>query len=452
MTNASIGNGVTTIGNEAFLNCDKLAKVRIGDDVKTIGYRAFYNCTDLIDINLTDRISTFGDLYGVSETFRGCIKLTSVVLGRRVSEMGSSVFVNCTGLKKVDIHEGCSLIGKTCFNGCTNLEAINIPESVTIVDESAFKGCTNMKTAIIGDGVITIGMTAFENCEALESATLGRNLKTVGYRAFNGCTSLKEISIPDYVTTFADLYGVGQQFYGCKNLAKVTLGKRITNMGSEAFASCTNIQQIIINDGCSNIASKCFNGCNAIQTITNYCVELPKTASDAFSSYTAALYVPEASLNLYKTTEPWSKFGTIGTIESGVPEPQNGKVATPTIAYNMGKIQFACETEGAEFVSEVKVDDAQKSNSAEITLTQVYVITVYATASGKESSDVATAKIGWRNGTPFMEGFDSVTLEDGPVKGDVNEDGTVDVADISNIISIMAENARLQLEYEKETE
>lgn len=117
-------------------------------------------------------------------------------------------------------------------------------------------------------------------------------------------------------------------------------------------------------------------------------------------------------------------------------------MATPTIAYELGKIVFASDTEGAEFVSEVRVDDAQKSNSAEITLSQLYIITVYATADGMDNSDVATARIGWRNGTPVMEGFESVTLEKDGSKGDVNSDGTVDVADIATIIDIMAASAR----------
>ena len=114
-----------------------------------------------------------------------------------------------------------------------------------------------------------------------------------------------------------------------------------------------------------------------------------------------------------------------------------------SITYNKGKILFASDTEGAEFVSEVRVDDAQKSNSAEFSLTQTYIITVYATATGMDNSDVATAKIVWRNGTPTMEGFANVTLQDGPIKGDVNEDGTVNVADIANVIDIMAASSRL---------
>ena len=68
----------------------------------------------------------------------------------------------------------------------------------------------------------------------------------------------------------------------------------------------------------------------------------------------------------------------------------------------------------------------------------VTTITVYATREGYDDSDVATATIGWRNGTPILEGFSSIKLEGIETNGDVNGDGTVDVADIATIISIMA--------------
>lgn len=69
-----------------------------------------------------------------------------------------------------------------------------------------------------------------------------------------------------------------------------------------------------------------------------------------------------------------------------------------------------------------------------------YEISVYATHEGYNDSDVVTATITWRNGKPIMQGFSSITLKAGDPKGDMNGDGTVDVADIATIISIMAGN------------
>ena len=136
----------------------------------------------------------------------------------------------------------------------------------------------------------------------------------------------------------------------------------------------------------------------------------------------------------------YTEDGFFATVESGT---AHEKCATPTIAYDMGKLIFSCATQGVTFVSEVHTGSASRSTDSEVSLAPtVTTITVYAIKEGCDDSDVATATIRWRNGSPVMEGFSSVTLEEDESRGDVNCDGTVDVADISTIIDIMAARAR----------
>ena len=118
--------------------------------------------------------------------------------------------------------------------------------------------------------------------------------------------------------------------------------------------------------------------------------------------------------------------------------PAYNKCATPTIAYDKGKLVFSCETEGAECVYEIKCTDAGGGRGGEVSLARLYEIHVHATLDGYEDSDEAVATIGWRNGQPVMEGFSSVTMEARDGNADVNGDGKVDVADIATIISVMA--------------
>ena len=58
---------------------------------------------------------------------------------------------------------------------------------------------------------------------------------------------------------------------------------------------------------------------------------------------------------------------------------------------------FVCDTEGVEFVSEIKDADIKKFYDDRITLTATYEISVYATKAGYENSDVATATLVWSN-------------------------------------------------------
>ena len=123
---------------------------------------------------------------------------------------------------------------------------------------------------------------------------------------------------------------------------------------------------------------------------------------------------------------------------TGTPVETNDKCATPTIAYDNGRLLFDCGTEGAECVYEIKCADVGSGRGGEVALGQTYEIRVHATLDGWQDSDVAVATIGWRNGRPVMEGFSSVTMDAGDGNADVNRDGTVDVADIASVIAVMA--------------
>ena len=112
------------------------------------------------------------------------------------------------------------------------------------------------------------------------------------------------------------------------------------------------------------------------------------------------------------------------------------KCATPTISYENGRIRFACETEGVKFVSKVSAANAVESEAEEVALGTVYTVSVYAVAEGYADSDTVTATLTWSAGKMTGENIDMKT--DDHTEGDVNKDGTVDVADISAVISIMA--------------
>ena len=135
------------------------------------------------------------------------------------------------------------------------------------------------------------------------------------------------------------------------------------------------------------------------------------------------LHVPAASIETYRSMEPWILFKAIVPLEDGdIPTIQ--KCATPEISYADGKVSLSCETEGVELISEVTVADAKKYYDSEFTLSQTYKITVYATKAGYENSDVATREIVIENGQTALF-------------GDLNKDGKVNVADhvkLSDII------------------
>ena len=197
----------------------------------------------------------------------------------------------------------------------------------------------------------------------------------IGQGAFYGCSGLTSVIIPSSVTS---IYGYA--FYGCSSLTSVTIGSGVKQIGSRAFADCQKLTDV-----------------------TCLAKTVPSTYSNAFeNSYpeNMTLHVPAASINSYKTTDPWSKFGKIVSIEGGS-EPSTPKCGTPTISYADGTLTFGSDTEGVEFISDITDNDIKKHYDATITLEAAYHISVYATKPGYENSDTAEATLYWvkANGT-----------------------------------------------------
>ena len=151
-----------------------------------------------------------------------------------------------------------------------------------------------------------------------------------------------------------------------------------------------------IGSGVNWIFQQVFAGCKELKDV--YCLadNVPSTKTDAFKDsypeYTT-LHVPANSLNAYKNTAPWSSFGKIVCLDDSGTETK--KCATPAISYGGKKLTFNCETEGAEYVYEIKDADVKKGYDSEVSLSATYEISVYATKAGYENSDMATATLVW---------------------------------------------------------
>lgn len=115
----SSGNDVTSIGQSAFQNCNRLTSVTIPDSVTSIGNYTFFYCTGLTSITIPDSVTSIG-----KETFKGCSGLTSVEIPNSVTSIRDGVFYNCIGLTSVTIGNGVESIGKLTFSGCNRLTSV----------------------------------------------------------------------------------------------------------------------------------------------------------------------------------------------------------------------------------------------------------------------------------------------------------------------------------------
>ncbi len=136
ITAVTVPSSVTHIGEFAFYDCDKLAKVTLADSVATIGLGAFSNCNALTSITLPKNLAEISD-----QLFWDCSVLAEVVFPEALKVIGEGAFYNCDALTSVVIPAGVTEVKKTAFYGCDSLTSVTVPESVKTIGEAAFAGC-----------------------------------------------------------------------------------------------------------------------------------------------------------------------------------------------------------------------------------------------------------------------------------------------------------------------
>ena len=208
-----IEDGVTSIRNSAFYDCNSLTSITIPNSVTSIGAYAFSNCYYLTNITIPNSVTSIENY-----AFRSCSSLTSITIPDSVTSIGELAFYSCDSLTSITISNSVTSIGERAFAYCSRLTSITIPDSVTSIGEAAFAGCSSLTSITIPDSVTSIGEYAFQSCSSLTSITIPDSVTSIGAYAFSDCWDLTSITIPDSVTTIGE-----SAFNACSSLTTISL-------------------------------------------------------------------------------------------------------------------------------------------------------------------------------------------------------------------------------------
>ena len=242
-----IPEGVTEIGEEAFLKCKSLSSVEFGGTVAQ--WEAVKGKLELLEyvpaktVKCSDGEWQKPVVFVENGVLVACLdkSATSVTIPECVTEIGQEAFSDCSSLTSVVIPESVTEIGYWAFYGCSSLSSVEfggtvaqwevvkgklnllgyVPaktvkctdsewqKPVVFVEDGVLAKCLDESatSVTIPEGVTEIGNSAFRGCKSLSSVVIGEGVTKIGWGAFDGCESLSSVEFGGTVAQWEAVKG-----------------------------------------------------------------------------------------------------------------------------------------------------------------------------------------------------------------------------------------------------
>ena len=268
LANITIGKALKTINSSAFENCKMGINVYITDIAAwcKINFNDYFRYANPLQNNgnlylnnqlITELIIPYGVTSIHEQAFIDCVSLTNVIIPDSVTSIGSFAFEGCKNIQSIKLSNQCTRIGQYAFWGCSSLTSIVIPDGVTYIGERAFSYCSSLTSVVIGDSVTSIGYEAFYNCNSLTNIYITDiaawcNISFGGSNVDLTATPLcyaknlylndvlvTNLVIPDSVTSISN-----KAFYNCRSLMSIEIPDSVTSIGFDAFRNCSSLTNV----------------------------------------------------------------------------------------------------------------------------------------------------------------------------------------------------------------
>lgn len=302
ITEIEIPTSVTAIKSRAFCGCTGLKKIDLGRRIRMIEYMAFAECNSLKTIVIRNEeclidcgfetFSGYGDrfngtIYGIANSTAqeyaenngfnfsaeipdcthyavddtSCLTFDSGEYGAILTKCDPSA-VGKLIIPKVVNGQPVEEIAENAFEGCLNLTSVALPQSVRLLPERTFEGCESLCEIILPEHIHDIPRYAFNRCINLKKIDLPDSLEIIWEGAFDSCMSLEEITIPEQVR-----YIMSSTFNHCASLKKVDLPENITEISVGAFSNCESLESIKLPQNLKTLDYAAFSYCTNLKTV-----------------------------------------------------------------------------------------------------------------------------------------------------------------------------------------
>lgn len=249
---------------------------------------------------------------GLGVTYKAAAMVTSVSTWFKSNKDITSFaeFINFSGITQL-INDA--------FYDCSSLAEIAFPATLTSINKNAFNGCTLLTRVINLENtkVTSIGTYAFQYCSSLAEITLPATLTSIGYGTFKESKISGEYTF-ESLTTIGACAFLGTYVSKMRFPSLVSLPDYVNYEG--IFSYCPNLILVEIGENCTSIGSNSlgrFVGTSGNDITFIMRATTPPTLTDRIISTQwviakiGVIYVPDESLETYKTATNWSYYADI---------------------------------------------------------------------------------------------------------------------------------------------
>lgn len=230
----------------------------------------------------------------------------------------------------------------------SQIKTINISENVKIIDDNLFRNTQGYTTITIPDNVTSVGYNSFGGNHDLQSIYIGKNATfrrggstvvgiLVGHpsleriivseenetlKSVNDNTLLIRRNSTDEFSTLAvgtkntqipsNVKVLMIDCFRNSNIENIVVPENVTVIEETCFAYNNLLQTVTLGKNVEQIGYNAFANCPVLTSLTLFATTPPVILSELCQdSPNVIIYVPEESINTYKTNKKWKKYANL---------------------------------------------------------------------------------------------------------------------------------------------